>query len=248
MALSILSFEGDKSYDKRLKEASNYTDNSHIYTITYGVTQMILAALSPLVLDGHKRLTIKLNVESAMEGTAGYNCDRYFKISYFNLDQETSASFYQFKQFDIAFQRYVATLLLDILEAIDQENGGKDCISERRKAVMEELEQCGFQKEILLPKFSKQTKNRKYKALVYRCFSQKIGEAIRVDMIKGSSGETIASQWMTPIPGYINRVDMIQKAYWEENRFYLLFARNASGKSRTDTKIIDISQDASYTT
>lgn len=83
--------------------------------------------------------------------------------------------------------------------------------------------------------------------MVYRCFSQDIGEAIRVDMIKASSGETIASQWMTPIPGYINRVSMIQKAYWEENRFYLLFAGNASGKPRTDTKIVDISQDALYT-
>lgn len=72
MALSMLVFEGDRNYDKRLKEASNYSDNSHIYTGTYGVTQLILSALSPLVLDGNKKLTIKLNIENDMAGEAGY--------------------------------------------------------------------------------------------------------------------------------------------------------------------------------
>lgn len=80
MALSILSFEGDRNYDKRLKEASNYSDNSHIYTTTYGVTQLILSALPPLILDGNKRLTIKLNIEENMVGKAGYNCDKFSNL------------------------------------------------------------------------------------------------------------------------------------------------------------------------
>lgn len=222
MALSMLVFEGDRNYDKRLKEASNYSDNSHIYIGTYGVTQLILSALSPLVLDGNKKLTIKLNIENDMAGEAGYNCDKYFKISYFNLDKDTSLSLYQFKKFDLTFQRYVAALLLDILEIIDRENGGKDSVSERRKTILDDLEDCCFQKEILLPKFSKQTRNRKHKALVHRCISQKTGEAIRVDIMENSSGKKVLSQWASPIPGYLNRAAMIKKAYWEEDRFYLI--------------------------
>lgn len=222
MALSMLSFEGDKKYDERLKKMSNYSDNSHIYTITYGVTQMILSALSPLVLDGNKRLTIKLNIEGDMVGKTGYNCDKYFKISYYNLDKDASVSLYQFKKFDLTYQRYVANLLLDLLEIIDKENCERDSISERRKTVINDLEQCSFQKEIPLQKLSKYTRNRKYKSMVYRCLSQDIGEAIRVDIIENSSGGVIVSRWMSPVPGYINRVAMIKKVYWEEKRFYML--------------------------
>lgn len=220
MALSILSFEGDSIYDKRIKEASHYADNSHIYTITYSVTQLILSALSPLILDGNKRLTIKLNLEADMVGAVGYHCDKDFKISYFNLDKETSAALYQFKTFDLTFQRYVANLLLDILALIDRENGGGDSISERREAVLDDLEQCGFQKEILLQKLSKQNRARTYQALVYRCIRQDIGEAIRVDITALSSGETVVSQWLSPLPGYLNRSARIKKTVWNENRFY----------------------------
>lgn len=222
MKLSMLSFEGDKVYDKKLKEETNYCDASHGYTTTFGITQLVLSELAPLDLDGNQRLTIKLHVEQEMRGESGYHYDSYFKVSIFNLDKNTSLTLYNFKKFDITFQRYVTNLVLDVLEAIDKENGSKNAVAEKRQAVIERLENCNFHKDILLEKFSKQSRNRKYKAMVYRCLSQDIGEAIRVDIVAPASGDVVVSKWMTSVPGYILRAGQIKKTYWENNRFYVI--------------------------
>lgn len=222
MTLSMLVFEGDRSYDMKRKQLYNYTDNSYIYTRTYGVAQVVLAALSPLYLDGNTKLTIKLHMEEDMIEGPGYHCDSYFKVSYFNLAKDTSLSFYEDRKFDKTFHRYVAESLFDILEIIDKENGGRDKIAQRRTAIMQDLENCHFQKEILLSKFSKKTKNRKYASLVYQCLGPNIGEAIRVDIIEQASGNKLVSKWMSNVPGYLQRSSMLKKSYWEGTRFYLL--------------------------
>ena len=45
MKLQMLSFRGDNILDRRIKEASNYCDNSHIYAATFGVCRIVLAEL-----------------------------------------------------------------------------------------------------------------------------------------------------------------------------------------------------------
>lgn len=222
MILQQLYFCGDRIWDQRIKEASNYCDTSHIHSATFSTVQLVLSELWPIDLNGHGMLSVCLNIEQQMRGQLGYNHDDYFKVSYFNLGREVSQTLYGFTKFDIEFQKYVAELLLDILVEIDGQYGGRNCLAERRGEIMARLTECGFQKEILLEKSSKTSKDRKFKALVYLCLNQRIGEAIRVDLIKRATGEVVASKWMTPIPSYVLRGRSIQQANWEGSRFKLV--------------------------
>ena len=222
MNLQTLCFRGDEVWDRRIKEASNFCDTSHIHSATFSTAQLVLSELWPIDLDGHGMLSICLNIEQQMRGKPGYNHDEKFKVSYFNLDSEVSQRLYDFKKFDIDFQKYVANLLLDILADIDDRYEGRNRLAERREEIMARLVECGFQKEILLEKSSKVSKDRRYKAMVYLCLNQRIGEAIRVDLVKKSSGEVVASKWMTPTPGYVLRGQSIHRAYWEGHRFNLI--------------------------
>lgn len=230
MKLQMLSFEGDKILDRKIKESSNYCDNSHLYTATFGIAQLVLSELSPIDLDGHERLTVIANVEQPMIGDLGYNCDEFFKVSYYNLDNEASRVLYQFKSFDRDFQKYTANLLLDILSQIDTKNGGENRLTERRDNIFERLCDCGFHKELLLDKHSKSNKNRKYKAMVYQCLGQDIGEAIKVNLIDCSSGEIVASEWVTEAPSTIQRARLISRTFWDGDKFNVVF-----GKRETNT-------------
>lgn len=200
MKLQMLSFRGDDILDRKIKEQSNYCDTSHIYAATFGISRLILEELSPIDLYGHGMLTVKANVEQQMLGKLGYNHDPFFKVSYFNLDSDTSRTLYRFQKFDEEFQLYVSNLLLNILVEIDGGYGGKNHLSERREGILERLVHCGFQKELLLEKFSKVSKNKKYKAMVYQCLGQGIGDAIKVKIVNRSTDEVIISKWMTKIP------------------------------------------------
>lgn len=222
MNLEQLCFRGDKVWDQRLKKASNFCDAGHIHSATFSTAQLVLSELWPIDLDGHGMLSVCLNIEQQMQGQLGYNHDDYFKVSYFNLDSEMSQTLYGFKKFDTEFQRYVAGLLLDILVEIDDRYEGRNRLAQRRGEILARLVECRFQKEFLLEKPSKASKDRKYKAMVYLCLNQRIGEAIRVDLLKRSTGEIVASKWMTPIPGYVLRGRSIQQTYWDGDRFNLV--------------------------
>lgn len=239
MNLQFLSFDGDKILDRRIKEESNYCDNSHIYAATFGIAQLILSELSPIDLDGNSKLTVIANIEQQMIGKPGYNRDTFFKVSYFNLDSDTSQALYRFKKFNEDFQVYISNLLLDILVQIDTENGGENNLSQRRAGIMENLRGCGFQKEIPLEKFSKVSKNKKYKAMVYRVLSQSIGEAVKTELVERSSDKVIVSRYMTEIPGTVLRTKSISRTFWDSNRFYVVFGK---GEQQT-TSYIEVPQE-----
>ncbi len=222
MKLQMLSFRGDANLDRRLKEASNYCDNSHIYATTFGLSRIVLAELSPIDLDGHRTLTIIANVEQQITGKPGYNYDTFFKVSFFNLDRDTSQTLYQFKRFDEEFQLYVCNLLLDILIEIDEAHGGKNHLAEKRENILARLCDCRFQKEVLLKKFSKISPNKKYEAMVYQCLGQDVGDAIKVRIVNHIANEVLISKWMTEIPCTIYSTEQIYKTYWDGNKFYVV--------------------------
>ncbi len=222
MKLQLLSFRGDWILEQRMKEETNYCDVSHIYVLTFGICRIILDELSPIDLDGNGRLTIVANVEQKMGGTLGYNHDAFFKVSFLNLDRDTSQTLYQFKKFDKEFQVYVSNLLLDILVEIDEVHGRKNHLAERREDIFESLCACNFQKELLMKKFSKVSKNRKYKAMVYQCLGQGIGDAIKVKIINYSTNEELISKWITEIPCTIYSTNDIYKTYWDKDKFYVV--------------------------
>lgn len=220
--LKDLTFRGDAILDRRIKEASNYCDTSHVYAATFGLCRIVLSELSPIDLDGHGKLTIVANVEQQVTGNLGYDHDKFFKVSVYHLDRDTSQTIYQFQKFDEGFQLYVCNLLLDVLAEIDEANGGKNHLAERRESLLNRLRECSFQKEVLMEKFSKTSPNKKYKAMVRQCLGQGIGDAIKVEIVNRTTNEVLISKWMTEIPCTIYSTEQIYKTHWDGDRFYVV--------------------------
>lgn len=220
--LKYLAFRGDDILDRRIREASNYCDTNHIGAATFGMCRIVLSELSPIDLDGHQQLTIVANVEQQVTGNYGYNYAKFFKVSIYHLDRDTSQTLYQFQKFDERFQLYVFNLLFDVLVEIDEANGGKNHLAERRESLLNRLRECRFQKEVLMEKFSKTSPNKKYKAMVYQCLGQGLGEAIKVEIVNRTTNEVLISKWMTGIPCPIPSTEQIYKTHWDGDRFYVV--------------------------
>lgn len=194
--LHILSFQDDYILERRIREESNYCDVSHLYVATYGICQVILTELWPIDLDGNGRLTLCAYVEQQI-GRYGYkNWKGAFNVSTYNLDLDTSRRLYEFKEFGEEFVEYVANLVLDVLTEIDEANGGKNSLAQRREEIMQNLRDCGFEKKILLQRYTKLSRDRKHRALVYNCFGLKTGDALKVEIVSTATGEVVASKWI----------------------------------------------------
>lgn len=224
--LHMLSFQDDYILERRIREESNYCDVSHLYVATYGICQVILQELSPIDLDGNGRLTICANVEK-QNVTPGYkNWKGTFNVSTYDLDCDTSRRLYEFKEFGEEFVEYVANLVLDVLTEIDEANGGKSRLAQRRDEIMQNLRDCGFEKKILLQRYSKLSRDRKHRALVYNCFGQKTGDALKVEIVSAATGEVVASKWDEELPRCADsRKSAINKTGWEGNTFSVSIGR-----------------------
>ena len=224
--LQMLSFEDDDILARRIKEESNYCDVAHLYVTTYGICQVILMVLSPIDLDGNGRLTICANFEK-QNVTPGYkNWKGVSNVSTYDLDFDISRRLYEFKEFGEEFVEYVANLVLDVLTEIDEINGGKNRLTQRRDEIMQNLRDCGFEKKILLQRHSKLSRDRKHRALVYNCFGQKIGDALKVEIASTATGEVIASKWDEELPRCAeSRKSVINKSGWEGDTFHVSIGR-----------------------
>lgn len=224
--LQMLSFEDDDIIARRIKEQSNYCDVAHLYVTTFGICQLILQELSPIDLDGNSRLTICANVEKK-NVTPGYkNWKGAFNVSTYDLDRDTSRRLYEFKEFGEEFVEYVANLVLDVLAEIDEANGGNNLLLQRREEIMQILRNCGFEKKILLNRYSKLSRDKKYRALVYNCFSQKAGDALKVEIVSTATGEVVASKWDEGLPRCsFSRKSAINKTAWDGDTFRVSIGR-----------------------
>lgn len=224
--LQMLSFEDDEILARRIKEESNYCDVAHLYVATYGICQVVLKELSPIDLDGNGRLTICANVEK-QNVTPGYkNWKGVFNVSTYDLDRDISRRLYDFKEFDGEFVEYVASLVLDVLTEIDEANGSKNRLAQRRAEIMQNLRDCGFEKKILLERYSKLSRDRKHRALVYNCFGQKVGDALKVEIVSTTTGEVVASKWDDGLPRCADsRKSAINKSGWDGNTFCVSIGR-----------------------
>lgn len=127
------------------------------------------------------------------------------------------------------FENCVANTVMDILVEIDLANGGKNCLAERRDDILERMRECGCEKEILLEKYSKLRRDRKYRAMVYRCIGHGIGDAIRVDLVNCATDEVVASKWLEELPHSIDMAGAVTKTAWDGNAFNVtLYKRDPS--------------------
>ncbi|MCM1354795.1 MAG: hypothetical protein NC212_00135 [Staphylococcus sp.] len=224
--LQMLSFEDDDIIARRIKEESNYCDVAHLYVATYGICQVILQELSPIDIDGNSRLTICAHVER-QNVTPGYkNWEGMFGVSTYDLDRETSRRLYEFKEFGEEFVEYVANLVLDVLTEIDETNGGQNRLAQRREEIMQNLRDCGFEKKTLLQRYSKLSRDRKHRALVYNCFGPKVGDALKVEIVSTVTGEVVASKWDEDLPRCADsRKSAINKTGWDGDTFRVYIGR-----------------------
>lgn len=224
--LQMLSFEDDFILDRRIREESNYCDVTHLYVATYGICQVILHEMSPIDLDGNSRLTICANVEK-QNVTPGYkNWKGTFNVSTYDLDRDTSRRLYEFKEFGEEFVEYVANLVLEVLTEIDEINGGNNRLAQRRGEIMQNLRDCGFEKKILLERYSKLSRDRKHRAMVYNCFGQKMGDALKVEIVSTATGEVVASKWDDDLPRCVDsRKSAINKTGWDGDTFRVSIGR-----------------------
>lgn len=235
MKLHTLCFEGDYALEKREKEKSNYC-YVNLYATTFGIAQYILTELQPIDLDGCGSLTICANVEPQNETyETGYRTSPELGVSWYNLDIETSRKLYILKRFSKAFseelsnefENCVANTVMDILVEIDWAQGGKNHLAERRNDILERMQECGCEKEILLEKYSKLRRDRKYRAMVYRCIGHGIGDAIRVDLIRCATDEVVVSQWLEELPHTIDMTGAVTKTAWDGDDFNVTFYRRS---------------------
>ncbi|MCM1109291.1 MAG: hypothetical protein NC388_09655 [Clostridium sp.] len=224
--LQMLSFEDDDIIARRIKEESNYCDVAHLYVATYGICLVVLQELSPIDLDGNGRLTLCANVEK-QNVTSGYKKWKgVFNVSTYDLDRDISRRLYDFKEFDEEFVEYVASLVLDVLTEIDEANGGKNRLAQRREDIIQNLRDCGFEKKIRLKHYSKLSRDRKHRALVYNCFGQKVGDALKVEIVSTATGEVVASKWDEELPRCAySRKSAINKTGWDGDIFRVYIGR-----------------------
>ncbi len=237
MKLHTLCFEGDYALEKREKEKSNYC-YVNLYAVTFVIAQFILTELQPIDLDGCGKLTICANVEPQNEAyEPGYHTSPELGVSWYNLDLETSRKLYSLKRFSKAFseelsnefENYVANIIMDILVEIDRVQGGKNSLAERRNDILERMRKCGCEKKILLEKYSKLRRDKKYRAMVYRCIGHGIGDAIRVDLVNCVTEEVVVSRWLEELPHTIDMAGAVTKTAWDGNEFKVtLYKRNPS--------------------
>ncbi|MCM1142177.1 MAG: hypothetical protein NC453_26705 [Muribaculum sp.] len=224
--LQMLSFEDDNIIARRIKEESNYCDVAHLYVATYGICQVVLLELSPIDLDGNGRLTICANIEKQNVSPGYKNWKGVSNVSTYDLDFDTSIRLYEFKEFGREFIEYVANLVLDVLTEIDEANGGKNRLVQRRGEIMQNLHDCGFEKKILLQRYSKLSSDRKYRALVYNCFGQNIGDALKVEIINTTNREIVASKWDEGLPRCADsRKSAINNTGWDGDTFRVSIGR-----------------------
>ncbi|WP_288057108.1 hypothetical protein [Xylanibacter rodentium] len=242
MKLQTLCFEGDYTLEKREKEKSNYC-YVNLYAVTFGIAQYILTELMPIDLDGCGKLTVCANVEPQNEAyEVGYHTVPGMGVSWYNLDIETSRRLYNLKRFCKAFSEElsnefedcVANIIMDILVEIDRMQGGKNRLAERRNDILERMKECGCEKEILLEKYSKLSRDRKYRAMVYRCIGHGIGDAIRVDLVNCATREVVVSKWLhDELPNTIDMAGAVTKTAWDGDAFNVTFYRRSPSWTET---------------
>ena len=229
----MLSLEGDYALEKREKEKSNYC-YIHLHAVTFGIAQYILTELMPIDLDGCGRLTIRANVEQEMMGWPGYNPVPKMGVSWYNLDIETSRKLYDLKRFSKAFseelsyvfEQFVAGIIMDVLVEIDRAHGDRNRLAERRDEIMNKMREGGCKKEILLEKYSKFRRDRKYKAKVYRCIGHGIGDAIRVDLVNCKTDDIVVSEWLDELPHTVDMAGAVTRTGWNGDSFNVTFFRS----------------------
>lgn len=206
MKLSILSIEGDKYEEKKRKFP--------IIWQAYHIKEIFMHFLPKIEIDGSSKIVIYFKDKPISEKQ--YMHDEYFGVSWCYVDKEKLQKINYLKNREL--EEFYLDVIVEKLKEIARENDNGKNVVDYIDATAERVRKSNFELKIPIKKISKQTKDKKYKALVYRYLNSK-GEMWYVDILdkEGLSTRYNILKEFT----YTPKNDVFKYSYWEHDCFVL---------------------------
>ncbi|WP_058487059.1 hypothetical protein, partial [Defluviitalea phaphyphila] len=211
MLLRDIVFKGWHEYEK----ANNLFP---IRWKAHHITELFLELCPRMELDGSTNLNIS-HPKKKRNHEKKYVRDDYFNVTTYYLEEE------QMKALELLTleeaEEYIVELLeevlIDIVNRYDKNEEKIRIIKDTIKKMREK----NFSLEKKIKKLTKVTKDRKYKAEVFRCLNKKVGEAWYVKISSLGKNKISKIKWITDKPCYLNRTGKFRKSKWEGTKFII---------------------------
>ncbi|WP_058486941.1 hypothetical protein, partial [Defluviitalea phaphyphila] len=185
---------------------------------SHHITELFLELCPRMELDGSTNLNI-FHPKEKRKHEKKYVRDDYFNITTYYLEEE------QMKALELLTleeaEEYIVELLeevlIDIVNRYDKNEEKIRIIKDTIKKMREK----NFSLEKKIKKLTKVTKDRKYKAEVFRCLNKKVGEAWYVKISSSGKNKISKIKWITDKPDYLNRTRQFHKSRWEGTKFII---------------------------
>ena len=204
--LNLIVVESDKAFTEKNKIQPVNFQMHH-------VLEMFMYYLSKVDLDGSTKLTIYFKDEP--EGAEKYRCDKHFKVSWYYVGIESVSKL----KSGIERDSYYLERLVVVLKEIAEINHCADSVFRSIEETAAKVREQAFQLQIPIKKLSKISKDKKYKAMVYRSLCSK-GEMWQVEIVE--KGGMVKKVDLLEDYTHISKEGLYFKAEWQEDSFVLL--------------------------
>lgn len=234
MKFHALVLEGDRKAEKEKKEKHlpMYTKDDYLHrkqmenrpplhNRSFYLCRMIEEELKGVDIDGSGKITICAYQVQSVPGKEKYNCDHYFNISVYYLEQE------EINAIEKADKNTEPMIIWGILRNslldISQRNHCSEDITKKIEGAFENIIHNHFIREERIGKLTKRARNARLTAYVYRILSDETGEGWRVK-IADRKGNIYCQAAISNDIRYVDRLGshLYAKAEWHGNTFVIL--------------------------
>ncbi len=219
MKLTILSIEGDKQEEKNR--------NIPIMWQAYHVKEMFMYYLPKIEIDGSNKIVIYFKEQPVLENQ--YMRDDYFCVSWCYVDKEKLEKIKYLKNREL--EEFYLDVIVEELSRIARKNDKEKNVVDFIEAAAKKVRESNFELNLPIKKLSKQTTDKKYKALVYRHLSNK-GEMWYVDVLS-KAGLTTRYNLLKEFT-YTSKSEVFKNSYWDKGCFVL---KDRFGKITSSIKL-----------
>jgi len=206
MKLNQLIVQGNKKLEKNSGLKPLFWKFHHI-------TELFIEFLPKIDIDGSSKIVIY--ADKNQQDTSKYICDKYFGVSIYYLE-ENQIEELKNEQTDECMTRLVEESLIDIAKRNDVEDSIIYVIEE----TADKIRNLQYSTRKRITKLSKKSPCGSFRVDVYRCLSRELGESWFVE-IEDKNKRLLRKQWITEVPGHLDRLDFFKKSIWEDGKFVL---------------------------
>lgn len=203
--LNVIVVEGDKIYQEKNKLIPINFQMHHIL-------EMFKYFMPKLDLDGSIKLTIKFAEKP--ENEAIYNCDKYFRISWYYVSLDNIQRNATGRDRDL----FYVNLLRNILKDIAKRNECDDSIIQMIDETVDKVISHEFTLVYVVKKLTKTSKDRRYKATVLRNLSQS-GEKWQMEIC--AKDGTVLCADLSRDYTHVSKESVYYKTEWQEGQFII---------------------------